>query len=215
MRTFLLCGLICGIYFLGVSATVYGAPFGGGCECDSGCGSGCRGGDCGWDSGCDCGHPNYWPSGASCDPCNGNSCCDSCRPMTCHDKTYCGPLTPLFAMFTRDSWCGSGCGERYWGDFYGNPPDCCDPCDRCGNYTGRGCGGCGECGGCNSCGNVGGNGCNCGGRDYGYGGVSYGSGGNYQVRNQIMPAKTSRMISQGDRIPEQVPTPAARPKNVK
>ena len=46
-------------------------------------------------------------------------------------------------------WCGSGCGERYWGDFYSDSPDCCDPCDGCGNYAGCGSG---VSGGCRSCG---------------------------------------------------------------
>jgi hypothetical protein len=35
-----------------------------------------------------------------------------------------------------DCWCGRTCGERYWGDFYSDPPDCWDPCDCYGNYTG-------------------------------------------------------------------------------
>lgn len=39
----------------------------------------------------------------------------------------------------------------YWGDFHGDPPDCCDPCNCMGDYTGcgdtyGGCG-CGNCGG--------------------------------------------------------------------
>jgi hypothetical protein len=46
-------------------------------------------------------------------------------------------------LFTPNSWCGPSCGERYWGDFYSDPPDCWDPCDHCGNYTGGGCHNCG------------------------------------------------------------------------
>jgi hypothetical protein len=43
--------------------------------------------------------------------------------------------------------CGAGCGQdRYWGDFYSDPPDCWDPCDQYGNYTG-GSGKCHTCGG--------------------------------------------------------------------
>jgi hypothetical protein len=35
-------------------------------------------------------------------------------------------------------WWGPSCGERYWGDFYSDPPDCWDPCDCHGNYNGGG-----------------------------------------------------------------------------
>jgi hypothetical protein len=156
--------------------------------------------------------------------------------MTCHDKTYCGPLTPLFALFTRDSWCGSGCGERYWGDFYGDPPDCCDPCDRCGNFTG----------GCNSCGDsIGRNGRYVSGASmaqqrYGSGssmaqqryssgsgmahqryvsGASmaqqrYGSGSSMAQRSmpsegKVIPAG-AKIISKNDRVVGQAPTPASK-----
>ena len=51
----------------------------------------------------------------------------------------------MFALLTPRCWCGPNCGQRYWGDFYGDPPDCWDPCDGHGNYTG-GCG-CQTCGG--------------------------------------------------------------------
>jgi hypothetical protein len=54
-------------------------------------------------------------------------CCGPCYP--------CGPLSWLFALFAGD-FCGDGCGDIYWGDFYSEPPDCCDPCDRHGNWTG-------------------------------------------------------------------------------
>jgi len=50
-----------------------------------------------------------------------------------------GPLTLVFSIFNPEHWDG-GCGERYWGDFHGDPPHCCDPCDHMGNYTGGGCG---------------------------------------------------------------------------
>ena len=36
----------------------------------------------------------------------------------------------------RACQCDSGCGEVYWGGWYGNPP-CCDPCDPCGNWGRR------------------------------------------------------------------------------
>ena len=64
-------------------------------------------------------------------------------------------------LFTHDSYWGGSCGQyRYWGDFYGDPPDICDPCDDCGNFTGGGCqrrrlprGGTVRQGGCPNCGN--------------------------------------------------------------
>jgi hypothetical protein len=37
----------------------------------------------------------------------------------------------------RDKICGKGCSEIYWGEWYSDPPDCCDPCDQChGCWTG-------------------------------------------------------------------------------
>jgi hypothetical protein len=66
------------------------------------------------------------------------SACDSCGEP-CGGVRDCyrpGPLTWLFGLFRCGTFCGSGCGERYWGDWYGDPPDCCDPCDNCGNFTG-------------------------------------------------------------------------------
>ncbi|MGQ9574891.1 MAG: hypothetical protein ACUVUC_06200 [Thermoguttaceae bacterium] len=54
-----------------------------------------------------------------------------------------GPLAWVFSLFHCGTFCGNGCGERYWGDWYGDPPDCCDPCDNYGNFTGGGAG-CGD-----------------------------------------------------------------------
>jgi hypothetical protein len=203
MKSFLFSGVICTLICLGTISTVDAATYlrpgydDCGCGCDNSCGGGhnwwsLKG--CGCQNDCceaDCGHPVCGPRARSCDP-----CCNSCRPMTCHDKTYCGPLTPLFALFTRDSWSSCGCGQRYWGDFYGDPPDCCDPCDRCGNYIGGGSGW----GGCNGCGGRGGN----------YGGSQQ------MMEEQISPTPVpvpmeGRVIkNQGDRISRQVPTPAAK-----
>jgi hypothetical protein len=28
------------------------------------------------------------------------------------------------------------CGERYWNEWYSDPPDCCDPCNDCGTFVG-------------------------------------------------------------------------------
>ncbi len=217
MRTFLLGGLICGLFYLAAESTVCGAQYmrpggpyasdpcacGSECSCDQGCGPACgptpcylrRQNDCGGD----CGFPCRWPGGngrrcdtscdTGCDP-GCDPCCKPCRPMTCHDRTYCGPLTPIFALFTRDSWCGNSCGERYWGDFYSDPPDWCEPCDRCGNYTGGYSGWSGNSG----------RGCNCG-----------GSGGSPRATGQMVPME-GNIISQGDKVMNQVPTPAPKPK---
>jgi len=70
------------------------------------------------------------------DPCDG---CDvACGPCGFHG----GPLRWLYRLLTRNCYWGRSCGELYWGDWWNDPPDCCDPCDRCGNFTGvhvRGC----------------------------------------------------------------------------
>ncbi len=82
-------------------------------------------------------------------------CANACEPCgeTCGDVYDCrrpGPLTWLFGFLRCGTFCGSGCGERYWGDWYGDPPDGCDPCDNYGNFTGGSNGG--SNGGCSSCG---------------------------------------------------------------
>ena len=165
MRSNFFSGMICSLFYLGAIATVNGAT-------------------CSYSGSDDCGYPYHWPSARSCDPCG-----DCCRPMTCHDKTYCGPLTPLFALFTRDCWRGSGCRDRYWGDFYGDPPDRCDPCDRCGNYTG----------GWNGCNSGNGRGCNC--------------GGDQGMVEQTVPME-GRVITQGDRVSRKAPTPASKNRKI-
>ncbi len=107
--------------------------------------------------------------GAECDECNGPSwgptrapvlaprravvreeygrpvrgpACDSCEEP-CHESCgHCwhrGPLSCFFALFFQGCWSGPCCGERYWGDFYSDPPDCWDPCDCYGNYNGAEC----------------------------------------------------------------------------
>jgi hypothetical protein len=78
---------------------------------------------------------------APCDDSCGESCEEPCGRTygrgTCGDRTVRGPLTFIFSIFNCNTWCGPSCGERYWGDFYSDPPACHDPCDRCGNYVGR------------------------------------------------------------------------------
>ncbi len=104
--------------------------------------------------------------GTGCKPTHCGDCgtCDSCAATPveapCHDcgqtcvdpcQRACGPLTWLFDLFSC-GYCGDGCGEIYWGDFHGNPPDCCEPCDRHANFTGAtsSCGG--AAGGSSCCG---------------------------------------------------------------
>ena len=86
--------------------------------------------------------------GPGCQPACASSCGGSCGD--CADPCApCGPLSIVHKLFCPQKWdCGS-CGERYWGDFHGDPPECCDPCDRCGNFTGATTDGCsnGNCGG--------------------------------------------------------------------
>jgi hypothetical protein len=93
-------------------------------------------------SGESCGAPCGESCGESCGAPCGESCGDaSCGPRDCWRP---GPLTWLFRWMSCGTFCGSGCGPRYWGDWYGDPPDACDPCDRCGNFTGgpQGCSAC-------------------------------------------------------------------------
>jgi hypothetical protein len=207
-------GVICVLFYLAAVATVSGATWVnpgccsdgcGGCGCGDSSGSGynwwsvkgcaCRN-DCCDD---DCGHPCCGSRAGGCGRCG----C-GCRPMTCHDKTYCGPLTAIFSIFTHDSWSSCGCGQRYWGDFYGDPPDYCDPCDRCGNYTGR----------WNGWG--GGNGCGCGGTSYGGTGCTN-CGGGQPTMEQVSPSPVpmeGRVVHQGDRVSRQVPTPASKTRKI-
>jgi hypothetical protein len=83
-------------------------------------------------------------------PC-GDECYDDCAGPPCN--RCCGfgdgPLACIFSLFHPESYrgCGTGCGgcgERYWGDWYGDPPECCDPCDQHGNFTAGGWGGGGQ-----------------------------------------------------------------------
>ena len=154
-RTLLLCLVSC------VAAAAGGcacgpcmmAPFGPGTVCDSSggccgpcgvtaCESTCGPTACGTTcetgcSDCDCGGSCSEPCETVCDQCAGASCNACCPPV--------GLLTWLFGPLFQ-GYCGDGCGEVWWGDWHGAPPDCCDPCDRCGNYTGRGAPACESCG---------------------------------------------------------------------
>ncbi|MEN6458472.1 MAG: hypothetical protein ABFC63_06035 [Thermoguttaceae bacterium] len=100
-------------------------------------------GDCGGDS-CGAVCRTRYRSCGTCDSCSsfgdcGDSCTDPCGDSCYGRPWHRGPLSCLFALFTPCGWYGGcGCGERYWGDFYSDPPDCWDPCDSHGNYTGGG-----------------------------------------------------------------------------
>jgi len=82
--------------------------------------------------------------------------CDPCDPCgSCYYGHYSpfGPLAAVFRLFRPVAWVGPSCGERYWGDYYSEPPDCCDPCDCHGNFTGMQMGPCrnGSAGVCADC----------------------------------------------------------------
>jgi len=120
------------------------------CGCDVPCGPACCDVPCGPASGPACGPPCESCCDGCSDPC-GAACCDACpQPCCdpccdpCYDPCYdpcCGARGLLGWLFRPLAWscCDTSCGEIYWGDFHGDPPDCCDPCDDCGNWTGRGC----------------------------------------------------------------------------
>ncbi|MHB1037723.1 MAG: hypothetical protein ACYC35_24685 [Pirellulales bacterium] len=96
------------------------------CGC-GGCGDcGACGPACGAAGGCgcsDCGSGCEADCGETCGPACGARC--GCGPVARHCGAGC-------------TACGGwGCGDRYWGDFYSDPPEVFDPCDNCGNYTGR------------------------------------------------------------------------------
>ena len=112
--------------------------------CDSGCGTSARGipGPCnscyGADQDCtECGYETHLPQRQSCGRVSACNSCDSCDSCDTPCRTHRGPLSLVASVFSRDVWSCSGCGERYYGDWYSDPPDCHDPCDRCGNFTGR------------------------------------------------------------------------------
>jgi hypothetical protein len=211
VKRVLLFGLLVGLLAAGAGCGVNQSycchPCGGcggcGCcgdECGGCCGSGCapcaphRAVVAGCDDGCGCGCTK--PCGAvgcrTCSPCSpcGDCCCDPCADPCgncCYARPwYRGPLSCLFALFTPNCWCGPSCGQRYWGDFYSDPPDCCDPCDRCGNYAGCGCH-------------------NCGGSYPGHVSGGYGNGGSPMSDGAEFNPQTERGMG-----PAPKPTPATR-----
>lgn len=129
-----------------------------------------------------------------CDPCNDSCGCGSCRPW------YRGPLSCPFAWLLSGIYGCSGCGERYWGDFYGDPPDCYDPCDNCGNYVGNASsGGCG-------CGNRGGSVT----RSYARRGHVQGYDGDYADEGaELLPPTEGTVITKPERTVKPAPAPTS------
>ncbi len=87
------------------------------------------------------------PRAAVAEPCDDDGCGECGMPARrCRCRIVRGPLSFVFALFTAGTYrgCWGGCGERYWGDWYGDPPECSDPCDCHGNFTGGGCSSCGS-----------------------------------------------------------------------
>lgn len=156
------------VFLLGILAAASGCnvmhaiaydPFGTWASCDGGrCGPrGCDGA-CGPICEEPCGpgpfRRGYGVRGAIAEPCEDGSC-EECGEVPCrrHCGIIRGPLSLIFSVLGAGDYrdCGSGqscsgCGERYWGDWYSDPPDWLDPCDCRGNFTG-GCSGCGGYGG--------------------------------------------------------------------
>lgn len=118
MRQIVLLSVVCMLLVGSAGCGLLYCPYEAGMLCDpEHCPPGC---------GPMCGHD----CGPCCDP-----CCDPCYgPYCC--RPFGGLLSGIFRLFRPVCWCGRSCGERYWGDFHGDPPDCYDPCDRCGNFTG-------------------------------------------------------------------------------
>jgi len=157
IRLLLLCGILAGACGCNVVRAILYDPFGPNTLCD-GRRCGMRG--CGEACGPVCEEPcgpgplrgRCGVGGAVAEPCD-EGCCEECGgPTCCRPRLGIlrGPLSLIFALFSAGPCpgCGpgepcSGCGERYWGDWYGDPPECCDPCDCYGNFTGGGCSSCG------------------------------------------------------------------------
>lgn len=86
------------------------------CEtCGPGCGNGCAGG---------CGEQV--------------SCGDSCGGGACGGGQVGGSKCGHKARWFGSLFNCAGCGERYWNEWYNDPPSCAEPCDCCGNWIGPG-----------------------------------------------------------------------------
>ncbi len=166
-RTILI-SLIAGLFAVIGGCCAFDVPV---CNPRGGCGDTCYDGGCGipWRAGrgapCETAcepacEPECEPTcGPACDSC-AEPCEEPCGGL-CGRRGYYrgGPLGWICSLFHPIYWQG-GCGEMYWGDFYGDLPDCCDPCTRMGQFTGSrdasptqaNCGGCSEPAGCETCG---------------------------------------------------------------
>ncbi len=157
VKRLILCGLLGGLLATNTGCGLFRAVF---------CYRRCVSRDCGpgmVDGACDeggCGSCGRWGCAGGCDV-GCDPCSDPCGSGCYGRPWHRGPLSCVFALLNPDTWCGGGCGERYWGDFYNDPPDCVDPCDGYGNYSGGGCRSCagnsgrysaGSSGGCRNCG---------------------------------------------------------------
>ncbi len=144
-----------------------------------------------------CGRPSRGVGCQTCETCD--PCADPCGQGSYGRCWHRGPLSCVFGLLMNGCWLGgcSGCGERYWGDFYSDPPDCWDPCDGYGNYSGGG--------GCQSCGQGGVSG----------GCQSCGHRANADVFDDDFQGSVQngreRIISQNDREVVPAPTPAGQP----
>lgn len=97
---------------------------------DGGCET-CGGGFCGRDE-------ETWGSpGAGCAGCGGK--CASCAGNCSSGGCGCGKQSPCW-LLNGFATC-AGCGERYWNEWYNDPPRCAEPCDCYGNWIGPGHGG--------------------------------------------------------------------------
>jgi hypothetical protein len=157
----------------------YGAP------CDTPCARPCRRPLC----------RNYGPGSLGGDP--SADLCGSGSSGRCWHR---GPLNCVFALLMPVSWWGPSCGERYWGDFYSDPPDCWDPCDGYGNYTGN----------TGNTGNTGGGCRNCGDAHGAATGYSRNYAGDSRV-DESMSVPEGKIISQSDRAVGPAPSPASQP----
>ena len=148
---FLLSGVLAASCGCNVFRAIVYDPFGPNTLCDARRGGLNRGGDaCGTACEEPCGpgllRGRCGLRGAVVAPCDEGGCGECGElPCRCRRGIIRGPLSFVFALFGAGTYrgCGlgearNGCGERYWGDWYSDPPECSDPCDCHGNFTGGG-----------------------------------------------------------------------------
>lgn len=98
-------------------------------QCGGGWGpGGCGGQTCGAPVGC-----NQPCAGGGQGACSGHCAkcaCGGCNGCSCGQPSPCVLVNALCAC--------AGCGERYWNEWYNDPPQCAEPCDCYGNWVGPG-----------------------------------------------------------------------------